>query len=340
MEVSEILETVDIESYISQYCDLEERGGELWGLSPFKEENTPSFAVNPEKRIWYDFSSGYGGNLVEFVMRHDHIGLRQAVEKIKKFANIREDGTSHSRMLATTVAKRFRETTKPTKVSTSSVLPCNTMERYEFRKDKLKLWADEGIKWDVMKRFEVRYDAFDNRIVFPIKSYDGDIISVCGRTCDPDFKTKKLRKYTYFQSIGTIDTLYGFSENREEIMAKKEIVIFEGAKSVMLAYGWGIRNTAAILTSHLSQNQFTFLVKLGNLKGVRIVFALDSEVDITKDANVSRLASYARVEWIKNIDGLLAEKESPVDKGLEVFKTLYERRLRVYGQARINRVSS
>lgn len=177
-----------------------------------------------------------------------------------------------------------------------------------------------------MKKFDVRYDAFDDRIVYPVKNYSGDIISVCGRTCDPDFKAKKLRKYTYFQSIGTIDTLYGFSDNREEIMNKREIILFEGAKSVLMAYGWGIRNTAAILTSHLSRQQFAFLVKLGNLYGIRIVFALDAEIDITKDEHIRRLSSYTKVEWIRNFDGLLEDKDSPVDRGQETFEKLYERR--------------
>jgi len=326
MEVSDIIDAVDMEEYISQFCDLEERGGELWGLSPFKDENTPSFSVNLEKKFWYDFSAGCGGNLLDFVMRYHDVNLIKAIDILKKYANITDDGKSVGKMQAARIAKKFRSTSRPNKVSSASILDPNYMERFELRKEKLKLWMDEGISWDAMMRFGVRYDAFDNRIVYPVKTYDGDIISVCGRTCDPDYKAKRMRKYTYFQSLGTIDTLFGFSDNKEDIMSKKEIILFEGAKSVMMAYGWGIKNTAAILTSHLSPNQFNFLVKLGNLKGVRIVFALDAEVDITKDEHIMRLASYARVEWIKNFDNLLEDKDSPVDKGQEVFNTLYGRR--------------
>lgn len=329
MEVADIIEAVDMEAYISQFCELEEKGGELWGLSPFKDENTPSFSVNTDKGFWYDFSAGCGGNLLDFVMKYHNVDLVKAIGILKKYANIKENGESAHRMLATKIAKKFRSTERPAKVFTGSILDKSFMDRYEFRRDKLQLWADEGITWDTMKKFGVRYDAFDDRIVYPVKNYNGDIISVCGRTCDPDFKAKKLRKYTYFQSLGTIDTLFGFSENKEEIMNKKEIILFEGAKSVMLAYGWGIRNTAAILTSHLGPNQFNFLVKLGNLRGVRIVFALDAEVDITEDANINRLASYARVEWVKNFGGLLDDKDAPVDKGLDVFTRLYEHRRRL-----------
>lgn len=326
MEVADIIDAVDMEEYISQFCDLEEKGGELWGLSPFKDENTPSFSVNPEKKFWYDFSAGCGGNLLDFVMRYHNVSLVKAISILKKYANITEDGQTSGRMQATRIAKKFRSTSRPPRVSNASTLDPSYMERFELRRDKLKLWLDEGISWEAILKFDVRYDAFDNRIVYPVKTYDGDIISVCGRTCDPDYKAKKLRKYTYFQSLGTIDTIFGFSDNKDAIMTKKEIILFEGAKSVMKAYGWGIGNTAAILTSHLSPNQFSFLVKLGNLQGVRIVFALDADVDITRDENIMRLASYARVEWVKNVDGLLDDKDSPVDKGRDTFTELYNGR--------------
>lgn len=59
MEVSDLIQQTDIVEYISQYCTLTERSdGEWWGLSPLKEENTPSFSVNREEQVFYDFSSG------------------------------------------------------------------------------------------------------------------------------------------------------------------------------------------------------------------------------------------------------------------------------------------
>lgn len=330
MEVADIIESIDIAEYISQFVDLEEKGGELWGLSPFKDENTPSFSLNTDKGFWYDFSAGIGGNLIDFVMKHDNVSVRNAVNILKQYANISEQSdTVVHRLEATRVARQYKNHVKPKAVSTSKILPANYMDRYEFRKDKLQIWADEGISWDIMRQFSIRYDAFDNRIVYPIKDYDGNIISVCGRTCDPDFKSKRIRKYTYFQEMGTVDTLYGYSDNKDAIMQAKEIILFEGAKSCLKMAGWGYKNTAAILTSHLSPNQFQFLLKLSSWHGIRIVFALDSEIDITKDRNIMKLSKYARVEWVKNIGNLLPEKDSPTDQGLEVFKKLYKKRRRL-----------
>lgn len=296
-------------------------------MSPFKDEKTPSFSVNPEKGFWYDFSAGVGGNLIDFVMQTNNVPVRDAINILRKYANIRDDdGKSTQRLEATKVAKRYQCRVKPKTQVLAKPLPENYMERYEFRTDKLQLWADEGIDWEIMRQYGVRYDAFDNRIVYPIRDYEGNIISVCGRTCDPDFKAKKIRKYTYFQEVGTIDTLYGFSDNREAILQAKEIILFEGAKSCLKMAGWGLHNTAALLTSHLSQNQYRFLLQLSSWNDIRIVFALDSEVDITKDKNIMRLTRFARVEWVRNAGGLLPEKDSPVDQGLEVFRKLYNER--------------
>ena len=314
--------------YIGQYVDLEQRGREFWGLSPFKDEQTPSFSVDPEKKYWFDFSSHQGGNLIDFVMLRDHVDLRGAVNVLKRFAHITDDGSGNSfvRLEATRIAKRYRSHVHPLPKMTAKPLPPDCMDLYEFRRDKLQLWVDEGISWNTLREYNVRYDAFDDRIVYPIKDYDGNIVSICGRTCDPDYKAKKLRKYTYKQSIGTLDTIYGFSDHVQAIIDTREFILFEGAKSCMKAHEWGFDNTGALLTSHLSQTQLRFLIRFCSYHGTTIVFALDSDIDISKDDNIRRLCSYARVQWIKNRDNLLQPKDSPTDQGQAVFETLYQRR--------------
>lgn len=330
MEVSEIIEAVDILEYISQYCELEERqDGEYWGLSPLKDENTPSFSVNQDDQVFYDFSSGVGGNVLEFIIRYHQCNLHSALEILKKYANINEKTTGSTeapkRLAATKIAKKFKPSPKKEKASKAEILPINYMARYENDWEKLSLWEQEGIEKETMERFQVKYDPFSQRIVYPIRDISGNIINVSGRTIDPDYKEKGQRKYTYFKPLGALDTIYGLAENMPYILEKKEIILFEGAKSVMQADGWGIKNTGAVLTSHLNQNQFRILIKLG----VTVVFAFDAEVDIRKDSNIMKLRPYVNVEWVLNRRKLLDDKDSPTDKGEEVFKTLYDERWRL-----------
>lgn len=328
MEVSEIIEQVDILEYISQFCELEQRtDGEYWGLSPIKEENTPSFSVNVEKQRFYDFSSGAGGNVLDFIKAYHRCDFYKGLRILKEYANIDEDSEElHcTRLLATSIAKKYKSVRQKEREFKAAPMPDNYMDRYEDPGDKLSAWEREGITKESAAHFLVRYDRFSNRLVFPIRDVDGCIINVCGRTLDPDFKTKHLRKYTYFKPLGALDTIYGLSENREDIIRKKEIILFEGSKSVMIANGWGIKNTGAILTSHLNPLQFKILIRLG----VRVVFALDADVDIRKDSNIMRLLPYAQVEWVRNRRNLLDGKDAPVDKGLEIFTVLYDERSRL-----------
>lgn len=127
--------------------NLKKRAGSSGvSLSPFKDENTPSFSVDPEKKFWYDFAAGCGGNLIDFVMRYHHADVAKAVRILKEYANIKDDDYPiNYRMTATKIAKKFRNVPKAMKSSASATLDSDFMERYEFRRDKLRLWADEGI---------------------------------------------------------------------------------------------------------------------------------------------------------------------------------------------------
>lgn len=174
-----------------------------------------------------------------------------------------------------------------------------------------------------MQKYQVRYDSFSDRIVYPIRDVNGKIINVSGRTVDPEWKTKKLRKYTYFAPLGTLDTIYGLSENYEEIRKKHEIILYEGAKSVMIAYDWGVRNTGAVLTSHLNPNQVKILAKLG----CDVVFALDKGINVREDENIKRLSRFVKVSYIYDRNDLLKDKDSPVDEGRETWEKLYKERI-------------
>ena len=196
------------------------------------------------------------------------------------------------------------------------------MSIYDANNDKLKIWESEGISQEIMNGYQVRYDIFSNRIVFPIRDMDGNIIAVKGRALDPNWKEKKMPKYIYFQEIGNVDFLFGYSRHKDAIREQKEIIIFEGEKSVMLAETWGIHNTVAILTSHLNPLQLPILIKLG----VKVVFALDKNIDIRKDENIKKLSRFVQIEYIKDTENLIDEKDAPVDSGRDVWKRLYERR--------------
>lgn len=327
MDLSELLESVDIVDYISQFVELEERGGEYWGISPFTSppEKTPSFSVRRESGSFYDFSSGIAGNLYTFIRFYFKCSRREAFEKLKEYAGY--DGqimVRTEKMSATKVCQKYSKPKQHQKEVKSKPLPEDIMDRYENRPDKLQIWRDEGISDEVMSRFQVKYDPFSDRIVYPVRNPDGKIVNIGGRALDPEWKEKGQRKYCYFYKFGRIQTLYGLAENMESIREKHEIILFEGCKSVLKAASWSVTHCAAVLTSHLNPEQMKILAKLG----CDVVFALDKEVDIRQDHNIAKLKSYVNVFYLQDKENLLDEKDAPVDKGQEVFQKLYERRMR------------
>lgn len=324
MELDELIKSVDLVDYVSQFTDLTERNGEYWGLSPLKEEKTPSFSIRRESNQFYDFSSGVGGNILTFIRHYYKCGYPEAIEKLEEYAHTKVGATRTGKLAATEVAKKYAKPPEARKKARATALPDNYMDRFEKRDDQFAVWRAEGISNKSLARFQVRYDAFSDRIVYPIRSPDGKIINVGGRALDPQWKEKKQRKYTYFFPWGELNTIYGLAENMKFIREKREIVLFEGCKSVLLADTWGIRNTGAILTSHLNKNQLQILIRLG----CRVVFALDNDVCIWDDYNIKRLKQFTRVEFVHDSHGWLGEKDAPVDKGVEVWQKLYEERSR------------
>ena len=325
MELEELIKSIDIVEFLSQFVELEEKGDEWWGLSCFKEEKTPSFSVRRDPPVFYDYSSGIGGNVYTFIRHYYKCQKNEAIEILKKYAGF--DGellAPRQKMAATMTCKRFKQPKASRKESASTILSNDYMERYEKRDDKLAVWEQEGISRASLDKFQVYYDSFSDRLVYPIRNIEGKIVNIGGRTLDPLWKEKKQRKYTYFHSWGTMDTIYGLVENMEHILKSREIILFEGCKSVLLADTWGIHNAGAILTSHLNPNQMKILARLG----CRVVFALDKDVRIREDHNIGKLKQYVNVEYLWDREDLLDEKDAPVDKGLEVFKKLYEQRLR------------
>ena len=320
MEIEELIRSIDIVEYISQYVELTQKGDEWWGLSCFKQENTPSFSVRRDPPFFYDYSSGIGGNLFRFIMEIKHCNSAEVIDEMARYAGIdKKTVKTRGKMAATIDCKKYMRKKQTEKQSKSTILADDFMERYTQNPNKLAVWEAEGISKESMERFQVRYDEFSDRLVYPIRNPEGKIVNIGGRTLDPEWKAKELRKYCYFYPWGTMDTIYGLAENMQYILEKKEIILFEGCKSVLITDSWGIKNTGAVLTSHLNGNQMKLLARLG----CRVVFALDKEIDIRKDKNIQRLKQYVNVETVFDAENLLGEKDSPVDRGMDVFRKVY-----------------
>lgn len=324
-DAEDIVEEVDIVEYISQYVDLQRKGTEYFGLCPFHSDINPSFSVTPESKCWYCFGCHKGGSVIEFAREINHWWYSEAISNLAKYANLDINTTHQPRHLSVTkVMKSFAPPQSKEKAATYQIMRDDVMMQYQKCGKEADIWRNEGISDAIMTKYQVRYDPMSQRLVFPIRNPQGKIINISGRTLDPEWKTKKLRKYNYYTSLGRLDTLYGLSENLDEIKRKREIIIFEGAKSVFKADQWGFGNAVAALTSRINPYQLQILVKLG----CRVVFAFDEEVNVRGIDTIKTLRHFVPVEIVVNHGKVLAEKMSPVDVTKEVWEFLYNNRVR------------
>lgn len=94
--IDQVFETARVEEVIGDFVQLRKSGSNFKGLSPFTDERTPSFMVSPVKQIWKDFSSGKGGNVVAFLMEHEHFTYPEAIRYLAKKYQIEIEETQQS----------------------------------------------------------------------------------------------------------------------------------------------------------------------------------------------------------------------------------------------------
>ena len=87
-KIDEIMNAARIDEVIGEFVNLKRAGSNLKGLSPWSDEKTPSFMVSPAKGIFKDFSSGKGGNVVTFLMEHEHFTYPEALRWLAKRYNV------------------------------------------------------------------------------------------------------------------------------------------------------------------------------------------------------------------------------------------------------------
>lgn len=90
MDLEELIDSIDIVEYISQFVELEEKNGEYWGLSPFSDEKTPSFSIRRENNTFYCFSSGIGGNVFTFRKKYNMLMTRELSTFMIQITSFRE----------------------------------------------------------------------------------------------------------------------------------------------------------------------------------------------------------------------------------------------------------
>ena len=321
----EVCDKIDLLDYAQRSIEFNKKGSEWVAHCPLHIDKTPSLFISPSKNRFYCQSCHVGGGIISWLKTFEGLSFNGAVEKICSITGDSVESLKSCDALHYYKQLRSIIEEKPKKDHQRNIYIDDPMQAYS---DQLpEEWIEEGIDLAVMKAFGIRIDEGTNRIVYPVYDNDDYLIGIKGRTRYKDYKVLGIQKYMNYTKIGSVDFFQGMKQNRNHIIEKNEIIIVEGIKSVMKLSGWGYDNAVAAETSALSPGQVEILLKM---QIRNIVAAFDKDVSYDRVAKIMKpLYRYTNVFIIYDNDNLLDTKDAPCDKGLEVWKKLYNGRTKL-----------
>lgn len=197
-------------------------------------------------------------------------------------------------------------------------------------------WLEEGISKEAMELFNIRYSISENRIIIPHYNTNNELIGIRARALEADdiakgkYRPVSIEGKTYSHPLGY--NLYGYNIVKDTIKRKKIAIIAEGEKSCLLSYSMFGNNSICVAAcgSNVSNYQIDLLCAGGADK---ILIAFDKEGKDWKEQEkiykkreqiCKRFSNKVKMGFIWDNQNLLNLKDSPFDKGEEVFNQLYK----------------
>lgn len=329
-QLEELASKVGIVDLIGQTEDLHRKGQNYFCCCPFHAgDDTPSLCINPVTNKWHCFGCGAGSSVYDWVMQKQEVKFPEALKIIAEMAG--EDIEQYTESESIAFLKQLKKQKIQSNIEDNIRKTLNFTDDYlnKYSDELPQEWLDEDMTAEALRHYNIRIDHNANRIVYPVFDADDNFIGVKGRTRISAYKELGLAKYMNYQKIGTIDYFQGWHEAKAEIISAKSVYIFEGIKSCIKCYGYGIPNTVASETSALSDGQLKLLIKTG-IPEINICWDSDQKVtDIIRDSKIQMLKKFTNLYIVPGQTSLLGEKAAPIDKGLDVFKELVKRRIKV-----------
>ena len=302
--IDKIFATADIVEVIGEFVHLKRAGSNYKGLSPFANEKTPSFMVSPAKGIFKDFSSGKGGNVVTFLMEHEHFNYPEALKWLASKYNIEieeEEQTQEQKELSNEREKLFiihqfaknffKEQLMDTDEGKSIGLSYfkhrgyqeNTIEKFElgYSPEKSNSFVEAAekngynndllINSGLVKSNEKgTYDFFRGRAMFPFHNLTGRIIGFGGRTLKENAKSAKYFNSPESEIYKKSYTLYGLYFAKSTIIKEENCYLVEGYTDVISLHQAGIENVVSSSGTALTEGQIRLIKRFS--KNITILY--------------------------------------------------------------------
>ncbi len=294
--IDKVFEIARVEEVIGDFVNLKKSGSNYKGLSPFVDEKTPSFMVSPVKQIWKDFSSGKGGNVVTFLMEHEHYTYPEAIRFLAKKYQIDIEETVQTDEQKAQADER--ESMYLLSEFAKNYFHKNLLETQKGKAIGLSYFRERGFTPETIKKFELGYaldewsafteyaldkkysleflqktgltivneqkqfDRFKGRVMFPIHSMSGRVLGFGGRTLLKDAKVAKYVNSPESDIYHKSKVLYGLYQAKQSIAQKDLCYLVEGYTDVISLYQTGIHNVVASSGTALTPDQIRLIKRL------------------------------------------------------------------------------
>lgn len=306
--IDNVFETARVEEVIGDFVQLKKSGTNFKGLSPFTDERSPSFMVSPVKQIWKDFSSGKGGNVVAFLMEHEHFTYPEAIKYLAKKYGIEIEETEQtneqkeqanereSLYLVSEFAKNYFHSTllktEPGKAIGLSYFKERGFTDETIKKFELGYSPDQwdpftshaiqkGYKLEFLEKTglsivkgEKQFDRFKGRVMFPILSMSGRTLGFGGRILTNDKKAAKYLNSPESDIYHKSKVLYGIYLAKQSIAKEDNCYLVEGYTDVIQFHQTGIHNVVSSSGTALTSEQIRLVNRL--TKNITVLFDGDA----------------------------------------------------------------
>ena len=306
--IDQVFDTARVEEVIGDFVNLKKSGSNYKGLSPFSDERTPSFMVSPVKQIWKDFSSGKGGNVVTFLMEHEHFTYPEAIKYLAKRYNIEIEETEQtdaqkeaadereSMYLVSEYAKNYFQKTM-FETDQGKAIGLSYFKERGFTSETIKTFSlgysldewtaftDEALKQGYRLEYlektgltitkgEKKFDRFKGRVMFPILSMSGRVLGFGGRILTNDKKAAKYLNSPESEIYHKSKILYGLYQAKKSMAKEDNCYLVEGYTDVIQFHQTGIKNVVASSGTALTSEQIRLINRL--TKNITVLFDGDA----------------------------------------------------------------
>lgn len=308
--ISEIKNSVNIVDVIGEVVQLTKAGRNFLGLCPFHGEKTPSFNVVEDKQFYHCFGCGRSGDVFKFIEDYRGVSFMEAVQIVGDQVGIRVQTLppSQSRPQQADEKQPFYEIHQEAAKFYHAILMTTKMGE-----EARQYLYDRGLDDEVLRHFQIglapaegnyllqsvsgkfseniladsglfhisdrgiMYDAFQDRIMFPLSDDTGRVIAFSGRLWrDPTEGAKPQGKYKNSRSTLLFNKsyeLYHLDKAKQVAKKKHELYLMEGFMDVIAAYRAGIENAVASMGTALTQEHVAHLSKFTK----KVILAYDGD---------------------------------------------------------------